>query len=64
MATYPVYDEHGDLVGHFKWSEIPTLFKDNWYLERGIFHLGRPKDAIPSASAYEQVRLIDPDGAL
>ena len=25
--------------------EIPILFKDNWYLEKGIFNLGRPKDA-------------------
>lgn len=64
MATYPVYDEHGDLVGHYRWKEIPVLFRDNWYLERGVFHLGRPKDAAPPVSAHEQVRLIDPEGAL
>lgn len=64
LATHPVYDEHGDLVGHCGWREIPILFKDNWYLERGTFHLGRPKDTAPPTSAHEQVRLIVPEGAL
>ena len=64
MATYPVYDERGDLVGHYRWKEIPVLFRDNWYLERDVFYLGRPKDAAPPVSANEQVRLIDPGGAL
>lgn len=39
MATYPVYDEHGAYVGDYEWRSIPVLFKDNWRLEKGAFHL-------------------------
>ena len=42
MAKYPVYDCDGTPLGEHAWKDIPKLFGDNWYLEKGTFHLKAP----------------------